>query len=43
MMNLCQRILGVRGMTDKWKAGGIMLIFKRDMMSCGSYGEVKLI
>ena len=44
-IKLCQRILNGRGMPDEWKTSAIVPIFKGkgDMMSCGSYREVKLV
>ena len=45
MMELCQRVLDGRGMPDEWKTSAIVPIFKGkgDVMSCGSYREVKLL
>ena len=45
MMELCQRVLDDRGMPDEWKTSVIVPIFKgkSDVMSCGSYREVKLL
>ena len=45
MMELCQRVLDGRGMSDEWKTNVILPIFKRkgDVMSCGLYREVKLL
>ena len=45
MMELCQRVLDGRGMTDEWKTSVIVPIFKGkgDVMSCGSCREVKLL
>ena len=45
MMELCQRILNGRGMSDEWKANVIVPIFKEkgDEMSCGSSRELKLL
>ena len=45
MMQLCQHVLDGRGMPDEWKTSMIVPIFKRrgDVMSCGSYREVKLL
>ena len=44
MTELCQRVLDGRGMPDVWKTCVIVPIFKGkgDVMSCGSYREVKL-
>ena len=45
MMELCQRVLDDRGMSDEWKTSVMLSIFKgkSDVMSCGSYREVKLL
>ena len=45
MMELCQHVLGGRGMPDEWKTSVIKPIFKGkgDVMSCGSYRGVKLL
>ena len=45
MMELCQRVLDGREMSDEWKTNVILPIFKRkgDVMSCGLYREVKLL
>ena len=45
MMELCQRVLDGRGMSDEWKTSVIVSIFKEqgDVMSCGSYRGVKLL
>ena len=45
MMELCQRLLDGREMPDGWKTNVIVPIFKgkSDVMSCGSYREVKLL
>ena len=45
MMELCQRVLDAKGMPDEWKTCVIVSIFieKDDVMSCGSYREVKLL
>ena len=45
MMKLCQSVLNGRGMPDEWKTSVIVPIFKGkgDLMSCGSYREVKLL
>ena len=45
MMELCQHVLDGRGMPDEWKTGMIVPICKEkgDVMSCGSYTEVKLL
>ena len=45
MMELCQRVLDGRGMSDEWKTSAIVYIFKGkgDVMSCGSYIGVKLL
>ena len=45
MIELCQRVLDGRGMPDEWKTSVIVPIFKGkgDLMSCGSYREVKLL
>ena len=45
MMELSQRVLDGRGMSDKWKTSVIAPIFKgkSDVMSSGSYREVKLL
>ena len=45
MMEWCQRVLNGRGMPDEWKTSVIVPIFKgkSDVMSCGSYREVKLL
>ena len=45
MMELCQRVLDGRGMPDEWKTSVIVPIFKgkSDVISCGSYREVKLL
>ena len=43
IMELCQRVLGGRGMPDEWKTKVIVPIVKGkdDVMSCGSYrGEI---
>ena len=44
MMELCQCVLGVRGMPNEWKTIVIVPIFKGqgDETSCGSYKGVKL-
>ena len=45
MMELCQSVLNGRGMPDGWKTSVIVPIFKGkgNVMSCGSYREVKLL
>ena len=45
MMELCQHILDEREMSDEWKTSVIVPIFKGkgNVMSCGSYREVKLL
>ena len=45
MMELCQRVLDGKGLADEWKTSMIVPIFKgkSDVMSCGSYREVKLL
>ena len=45
LMELCQRVLDGRGMSDEWKTSVIVPIFKGegDVMSCGSYRGVKLL
>ena len=45
MMELCQHILDKREMSDEWKTSVIVPIFKgkSNVMSCGSYREVKLL
>ena len=45
MMGLCQRVLDSRGIPDEWKTGKIVPIFKGkgNVMSCGSYREVKVL
>ena len=45
MMELFQHVLDGRGMPDEWKTTVIVPIFKGkgDVMSCGSYREVKLL
>ena len=45
IIDMCQRVLGDRGMPDEWKSSVIVLIFNRkdDVMRCGSYREVKLL
>ena len=44
-MELCQLVLNSRGMPDEWKTSVIVPICKGkgDVMSCGSYREVKLL
>ena len=44
-MELCQRVLDGRGMSHDWKTSVIEPIFKEkgDVLSCGSYGGVKLL
>ena len=45
MMELCQHILHGKGIPDGWKTSVVVPIFKGkgDVMSCGSYREVKLL
>ena len=45
MMNLCQRVLNDKGMSDEWKTSVIVSIFKGkgDVMSCRSYRGVKML
>ena len=45
MMEWRQRVLNGRGMPDEWKTSVIVPIFKGkgNVISCGSYREVKLL
>ena len=45
MIELCQRLLDGRGMSDVWKTSVIVPIFKGKggVMTCGSYRGVKLL
>ena len=45
VMELCQSVLNDKGMPDVWKTNVIVPIFKGkgDVMSCGSFREVKLL
>ena len=44
MVELCQRELDGRGMPEEWKTRVVVSFFKGkgDVMSCGTYGGVKL-
>ena len=45
MLQLCQRVLNVKGISDKWKTCVVVPIFKGkgDVMNSGSYRGVKLL
>ena len=45
IMELCQQVFDGRGIPDEWETSVIVPIFKGkgDVMSCGSYREVKLL
>ena len=45
MVELCQGVLGGRGMLDDWVLSVVVPIFKEkgDVMSCGAYRGVKLL
>ena len=45
MLQLCQRVLDGKRIPDEWKTSVVVPNFKEkeDVMSCGSYGGVKLL
>ena len=45
MVELCQRLLGGKGMPDEWQTSVLVPIFKGkgDVGSCNTYTEVKLL
>ena len=45
MLQLCQRVLDGKGISDEWKTSVVVPIFKGkgDVMNCASYRGVKLL